>query len=115
MADEPAKKLPAPTGGDWAHTAAKAALSVVPYLGGPASELFGAVIAPPLTKRRDEWMAEIAGGLAALKAKVARLDIVALSKNDVFITTVMHASASAVKNHQREKLDALRNAVLNST
>jgi hypothetical protein len=32
----------------------------------------------------------------------------------MFITAVMHASRSAIKNHQQEKREALRNAVLNS-
>ena len=34
-------------------TVAKAALSAIPFVGGPAAELFALVLAPPLEKRRD--------------------------------------------------------------
>lgn len=33
----------------------------------------------------------------------------------MFITTVMHASQTAIRNYQEEKLEALRNAVLNAS
>jgi len=34
--------------GDVGHTAAKAALAMIPVIGGPAAELFSALITPPL-------------------------------------------------------------------
>jgi hypothetical protein len=37
-----------------------------------------------------------------------------LRENDGFITTVFEASQIASRNHEKEKLDALRNAVVNS-
>jgi hypothetical protein len=37
-----------------------------------------------------------------------------LQENEVFFTSLVHASTMAIKNHQVEKLDALRNAVINS-
>ena len=46
--DENPKQLPQRTTGDYAHTTAKAALSALPVVGGPAAELFALVIAPPL-------------------------------------------------------------------
>jgi len=72
------------------------------------------VIAPPLTKRCDEWMNSIAEGLKELEEKVEGFKIEELSKNEIFITTIMQASQAAVRNHQKEKLEALRNAVLNA-
>jgi hypothetical protein len=43
-----------------------------------------------------------------------RLKVEDLAANDEFISAVMQATAVAVRNHHQEKIDALRNAVLNS-
>lgn len=113
---EPIKeKLPQPTVMDHGHAIAKGVISdVIPWAGSTAAELFGIVIAPPLAKRRDQWLEGLATDLRGLEAKVSGFSIKALSSNEDFVTAVMHATTAAMKNHQREKLDALRNAVLNS-
>jgi hypothetical protein len=57
MTDEQADQKyqpPKATGGDAAHMAVKAALSVIPALGGPAAELFAYLLAPPLERRRQD-------------------------------------------------------------
>lgn len=108
------KEKPKQTAGDVRQALAKGALSGVPFVGGLASEIFNLVIAPPLTKRRDEWMNSIAEGLKKIEEKVEGFKIENLAQNQMFITTVMHASQAAVRNHQKEKLEALRNAVLNA-
>jgi len=100
--------------GDVGHAVAKGVLSGIPMAGGLASEIFNLVIAPPLIKRRDEWMESIAKGLKELEQKIEGFRIEELSKSDSFITTVMHATQAAIRNHQKEKLEALRNAVLNA-
>jgi single-stranded DNA-specific DHH superfamily exonuclease len=100
--------------GDVIHTLTKAGLSAIPVIGGPAAEIFSAVIVPPLTKRRDEWIESIADGLIELEENFEGFKIENLSRNDMFITTVMYATQVAIRNHQKEKLEALRNAVLNS-
>ena len=46
---------------------AKAALSAVPVVGGPASELLDLVIRPRIEERRTEWLNSIAEGLAKLE------------------------------------------------
>jgi hypothetical protein len=56
--------------GDVAHTIVKAGLSAIPVIGGPAADLFSALIIPPLTKRRDEWIQSIVAGLQNLEEKV---------------------------------------------
>lgn len=105
---------PKPTKGDVAHKAAKIVLSGIPFAGGPVAELFNAVIIPPLEKRRNEWLESLYEGLKELEEKVEGFKIVNLKDNEMFITTVMHATQVAVRNHQKEKLEALRAAVLNS-
>jgi hypothetical protein len=105
---------PNETVGDAAHTLVRAGLSMLPIVGGPAVELLSAVITPPIARRRDEWIVSIAAGLQTLAEKVDGFKIEDLSQNDVFITTVLHASQVAIRNHQKEKLKALRNAVLHT-
>lgn len=105
---------PKPSKGDTAHTLAKVVVSAIPWVGGPAAELFSAIITPPLTKRRDEWIESIGNGLKDLSIKVDGFSLDNLSQNEMFITTVMQATQVAIRNHQKEKLEALRNAILNA-
>jgi len=108
------KEKPKQTASDVGHALAKGVLSGVPWVGGLASEIFNLVIAPPLTKRRDEWLNSIAEGLQELEEKIKVFKIENLAQNEMFITTAMQASQAAMRNHQKEKLEALRNAVLNA-
>jgi hypothetical protein len=109
MSKEQGSHLPAATASDAAYAIVKGTLSAIPIAGGFATELFGLMIAPPLTKRRDEWFESLAQRL-----KTLQLDFERLGQNPVFVTTVMHATQVALRTHQEEKLDALRNAVVNS-
>ena len=106
-------KRPRETALDAAHTVVKAALGSVPVVGSAASELFAAIVTPPIVRRRDEWVESIARGLEQLRASEG-LDYDELSRNETFISMVLHATQAALRSHQQEKLDALRNAVLNS-
>ena len=92
----------------------KAAISAVPVAGGPAAELFSAIITPPLVRRRDRWVEEIAEAVEELQQRVEGLTPETLSQNDKFVSTLLHASQVASRNHQKEKLEALRNAVMNA-
>src|SRR5262245_49553630 len=95
------------------HTAARAAISLVPGFGGPALEFFNSVIAPPIERRRDKWFEEVAGALNDL---YTRFDVLpqTLAKNEGFISTLLTASQIAIRTHEQVKLDALRNAIKNS-
>jgi hypothetical protein len=114
MTESDGEKELKPSSGDLAHTIAKAGLSAIPVIGGPAAELFSAIIVTPLSKRRDKWILSIAEGLKRLEEEVKGFKIEELSKNEMFITTVMQASQAAIRNHQKEKLESLRNAILNA-
>lgn len=100
--------------GDYLHSAVRGALAAIPFVGGAATELFSILIAPPLTQRRDQWLITLAEGLEELRNAVPDFDINSLVGNEVFVTAVLQASQVALRNHQEEKLVALRNAVLNS-
>lgn len=100
--------------GDYAHTGVKAALSAIPLVGSPISEFFSVVIAPPLEKRRTEWLIEIYQRLQYLEKTVAGLKGENLAENENFISTLFYATTIAMRTHQHEKLEALKNAVTNS-
>jgi len=105
---------PKKSAGDVIYAIAKAGISAIPIAGAPAAEIFALVVAPPLERRRDEWIESIGDGLKELAQKVEGFKLEDLAKNEAFITTVTHASQAAIRNHQKEKLEALRNAILNA-
>lgn len=109
---EPEKNLEPPqhSAGDTAHAVVRALLSPIPG----AVELFSRVVTPPLERRRDEWMDSVATGLMKLEEKVEEFTVNELTQNEAFISNVMQASQIAMRTHQKEKLAALQNAVLNS-
>lgn len=107
-------KPPKPSAVDAGHAIVKGLISAIPALGGPAAELFGLVIAPPLEKRRNEWMNAIAQKITDLERKQAGFKIEDLAGNQLFLTVVMQSTVAALRNHQKEKLDALQNAVVNT-
>jgi len=96
--------------GEIAQIVGRAMISIFP--GGV--ELFNTVIKPQLNKRFEEFQELIFEGLKELNERIEELDTEKLSKNESFITTAMNASQAAIRSHQKEKLEALKNAVLNS-
>jgi hypothetical protein len=84
MAEKEQSHIPKGTTADAAHALLKGALSGIPVAGGILAEFFSLVLTPQL------------------------------GDNPAFITTVMHATQVALRTHQQEKLDALRNAVMNA-
>jgi hypothetical protein len=105
---------PKATAADVTHTAIKAAIGSVPGIGSAAAEVFSSIITPPLSKRKDEWIESIVEGLKNLKDQVDDFSIENLKDDEVFITTVSYATQIAIRNHQAEKLNALKNAILNT-
>ena len=109
------KKYEPPTAGagDKAYSLVRAAVGSIPLVGNAAVELLSAVVSPPLERRRLRWMEEIANTLRTLdESRQIRLSD--LQANETFVTTLVQASDFAVRNHQSEKIQALRNAVVNS-
>ena len=103
---------PKKTKGDTAHAAARAVVGAIPFAGASAIELLNAVITPPLERRRQAWMIDISERLEKLESN--GVDVAALQQNEEFISTLLYASHLAIRNHHEEKLEALRNAVINT-
>jgi hypothetical protein len=102
---------PSQSKGDVAHTLAKAGLSAIPFVGGPAVELFQWLVQPPLEKRRVEWMQAVGERLKQLEEQGVKLEN--LQNNEQFVSAVMYASQAAIRTHLLGKREALRNAIIN--
>jgi hypothetical protein len=104
---------PKPGAGDAAQIITRAAVSAVPIVGGPVSELVNAIFGPFVERRREAWMREIADAVRNLEEHKG-LTIEDLLSNEVFGDTVLQATQIALRTSQDEKREALRNAALNA-
>lgn len=114
MAKNSKKKYQRPerSGGDTAHAATAAALGSLPVVGSACSGLFRGIVKSPFEKRTKEWMEEVEKGLRELEEK--GINLVDLQKDEKFIDVIIQASQIAISNSQKEKREALRNAIMNS-
>ncbi|MEG5004323.1 hypothetical protein [Microcoleus sp. AT9b-C3] len=96
---------------DIIYNGLKAAASSIPALG-PLTEFFiDTYIGPPATKRIRNFLEAVVEKLTELQSKVESVNC----ENPVFLTTFLHASQIARHTHKEQKLEALRNVVLNSS
>jgi len=100
---------PKPTTGDSARNLTRAVLS--PISG--ADELLSYIWKQPFDKRLEVWREVVANALRQLESKQG-VDLSRIHLNDDFISVFIQASAIAVRSHQAEKIDALKNAILNA-
>jgi len=99
--------------GDIAHSATKAILNSVPYVGGAATEIFTLLVASPIEKRRDIWMKEVGERLLLLETN-NNLDLNQLQQNELFIDVVLHTTQSALRTSSQLKRQCYQNILLNS-
>lgn len=103
---------PAETAFDYSLAVAKAATIMLPFLG-QAVTLFDLITAPARGKRLADWYEQLRVAINDLSQRIEGLTPEKLATDDQFVSAVLRASLSVVRTHQAEKLDALRNAVLN--
>jgi hypothetical protein len=102
---------PKPNAVDHTTRVIKAVTKLFPA-GGALTELLG-FMASPLERRREGWCERIVAALKELQDRRPELTYEALSQDEAFVSAVYAATKIAVGSHQQEKLEALRNAVLN--
>jgi hypothetical protein len=100
---------PEPSTTDAAFAVARAGAQMVPIVGGSAVELLAQVMAPPLQRRQQEWMNEVAEGLRA-----AEVNIADLGERQDLLDTLLQAGQAAARTSDTAKRRALRNAVINA-
>lgn len=107
-------KFPEKSISDNSYAIAKGIISAIPVAGGSLSVLFESIFTTPLDKRKKEWFQSLADAIEELTNKVDEITPESLSENEIFISVSMQATQIALRNHQQEKLVALKNAVKNS-
>ena len=91
----------------------KAVASTVPVLGGLAAGLMDVVIGPQIERRRIDWLNSLADRLKRLEERIDGFQVAHLADDPAFTSAMLQAGVLALRNHNEEKLAALRNAVLN--
>lgn len=95
------------------HRVGRAAIGAIPVAGSPLLEIFNSLLEAPLSKRRTETMIKIGAALNELIGRGVVTEA-GLQENEAFVSTVAEVCNISLRNHQAEKLEALRNAVINS-
>ena len=102
------------TGREIVERVAEAALGSVPLFGNALAVTFVTALGWRLEERREKWFTELAEGLEELRQRVDDFDLETLTGNDLFTDAVVMATRTVEHTHQAQKIEALRNAVLNS-
>lgn len=110
MSDNSSIEIPKPDARDKLHKLVTSVVSPIPY----ASEIISAIVKPPLESRVNEFWQMVLDSLLKLQEQYEDFDIDNLPHNDKFVTAMLQITRIAVENHQQEKRETLRNAVLNS-
>lgn len=90
-------------------SAAKAAISIIPYVNGAILEAFKRF--DPVEKRQLRWRDEVTEAINRILNDFQR-PIEDLAQDQAFVSSLMTATEIAVRNHQEEKIGALRNALV---
>jgi hypothetical protein len=89
----------------------KAVLNFVPLAGGPAAELLD-LLRLPAAKRQYAYLGGLAVRLRQLESE-KRLSIEDVVQSDAFVSATLRGIDAARRTAEQEKIDALRNGVLN--
>ncbi|MEQ1516680.1 MAG: hypothetical protein ABL931_09350 [Usitatibacteraceae bacterium] len=108
------QKLPRRTTGDAVQAVVKAVAGAVPIGGSALTGLLETVFAPPLERRRDKWLGELAEVVERLESELGPGSAALLAGNEAFISAAIQATQIAYRTHQDAKLHALKCAVFNS-
>jgi hypothetical protein len=120
MPEEPVKlfstmseRYPQPDSADTVHAAARGLISLIPGAGGPIDELLALVLAPSVSRRRDDWFRELADLVEEIKKRIDGFKVEYLAENEEFVSATIQATRIAAGTHKEEKRRILRNALLN--
>ncbi len=101
------------SGKDIVLSGIKGGVSSVPLVGSFLNEIVGIVVESPIENRTKKFLLALRDELYQLKNE-KRIVLTKLKENDEFVDIVIQASELAIKNSQEEKLDLLKNAVINT-
>jgi hypothetical protein len=93
---------------------ADAVASVIPGGSYAVQQIIKQFIGEPLERRREAWFVLLGEGLRDLQDKLDGFDPRCLTDNEAFVSTVAETTRIAMTTHRAERLEALRNIVLNT-
>lgn len=96
------------------YGAIKALIGLVPGIGGGVVEFYSTYISSPSQKRLCNFLEKLIDEFQKLESLVTGFSIESLQENPSFSTIVVQALEIVKRNHQEEKLEVLRNLILNS-
>lgn len=97
------------------ETGVASAAGMVPIAGSPLAAAFQLAIGWKFGKRQADWLDDLAEAVDGLQRQSEEpLSFEDLAENDAFMDAVVTATRAAHATHQKEKLEALRNGVLNT-
>ncbi len=94
--------------------AVEAGVGMLPVVGNPAAVAFASAMSWNFNKRMSAWFESLAEGVTALESRVDGLSFDKLADNDEFLDILVAATRAAQATSSKEKLDALRNGIVNS-
>lgn len=90
------------------------AVGMIPIVGSPLAVAFATAMGWTHNKRMAQWFEDLAEAVYELQERGHGLTFEELAAEPIFTDAVINATRAAQATHQQEKLDALRNGVLNS-
>ncbi len=81
---------------------------------GPVIEFLSGVVDRPINQRQREYIENIRSMVVNLSERLEEYKIENLTNNPSFLSAFLYGGQIAIRNHQIEKLEALRNAVINT-
>ncbi len=105
---------PEPTPGEVAEEAIKTLATALTGPGAPLAVQLWEAVSPGYKKRLHDWFDDVAQEINDLKSKYQEFRHDRLARNELFQTALWTAAQAAIRNHQQEKRDYLRNTGLNS-
>ena len=101
------------TGREIAERTAEAGLNAIPVIGGSLAVVFVTAVTWRLNQKREEWLEGLAEEVEELRERLG-VDLDTLVSDPRFTDAVVSAARTVEHTSQADKLEALRNAVLNS-
>lgn len=90
------------------------AARIVPVAGGPLAVAFALAMGWTYNRRMTQWLDDLADAVSDLQERTDGLSFQTLANDEGFVDAVVAATRAAQATHLDDKLQALRNGVLNS-
>ncbi|GJE53243.1 hypothetical protein GOFOIKOB_6320 [Methylobacterium tardum] len=91
-----------------------AASTLVPFSGPVVQGIIKKYVATPTAVRQAHWFNRLGEAVYELQTRLSGFDPKSLDNNEEFLTAVLAATHIALRTHHEEKLEALKNTVLNT-